>query len=450
MSGDSSKRADPRLPGVNLKALNQVFIRKRSIEASRPGLLSAWIDLVAITFWKAFSLLTLPSIDIPTLAVARAVIQLTLAGLIIWTGSRQEQRPGTRWWATGLLLHGLALLFFTIQYTPLDSLIVALNHMGFGLSSACILIGFWQFGRQSIKPWLVLLIVLIPAMSLLLWEWWLPNARFRVLTTASGQVLFLVALQALLARAPRREMSGIYRALRWITIAYLFLLLWSYTSVAEILPTTARVPPGYHGILFSVGSMLFMLSLAVSFLALQYAQLACRHADQARRDGLTGLLNRRGLLESVSNGPLDQPNATYAVLAIDVDHFKSINDRHGHAMGDSVLETLAEELGRHAGPEDLVARMGGEEFLFLRPGAEDEGAAALAESLRDACAELDSLDQSAGIRVTVSIGVAVRQAREPLEAVMRRADQALYRAKGSGRNRVASALPVIAASTGLN
>lgn len=383
------------------------------------------------------STIIFPSIDIPTLAVARGIIQLTLAGLIIWTGSRQKHREGTQWWAFGLGLHGLALLVFPIRYEPLDTLIIAVNHLGFGLSSAAILIGFWLFGRLPVQRWLVLLIICIPAVSLLLWEWWLPNARFRILTTASGQVIFLVALLTVLTRAPRNEMDGIYRSLRWITGAYILLLVWSYASVAQLLPTTASVPPGYHSILFSVGSMLFMLSLAVSFLALQYSDMACRHADQARRDWLTGLLNRRGFLEAVSERELERSDGQpWAVMIIDADNFKSINDQHGHAIGDQMLEILAESLSGHAGPDDLVARMGGEEFLFLRSGANVETADALAEQLRRTLADQLIEHPSAVVRVTVSIGVAVRQNSESIDQVIHRADEALYQAKRAGRNQV--------------
>ncbi len=291
--------------------------------------------------------------------MARAIIQMTLAGLIIWTGNRQQQRAGARWWAMGLGLHGLALLAFTYRYAPLETVSVAINHLGFGLSSAFILIGFWRFARLPVRSVLVLLIVGISVLSLLLWEWWAPNARYRILTTASGQVIYLLALQAILASAPRREMLGIYRSLRWIVMAYTLLMIWAYGSVGGLLPTTARVPPDYHGILFSVGSMLFMLSLAVGFLALQYADMACRHADQARRDWLTGLLNRRGLLQALAEreaGP--KTSSESAVLAIDADNFKTVNDQHGHASGDRLLQKLAEGLERHAGPDDLVAPHG--------------------------------------------------------------------------------------------
>ncbi|WP_376690650.1 GGDEF domain-containing protein [Wenzhouxiangella sp. EGI_FJ10409] len=387
----------------------------------------------------------LPSIDIPTLAVARAIIQLTLAGLVVWTGNRQEQRSGTHWWAWGLALHGLGLLIFTviIEHGLLDSLMTAANHLSFGLSSACILFGFWRFADRPVRWWLIVLIIGIPVVSLLAWEWWYPNARWRIVTTASGQVIFLIALFAVLAKPPRREMAGIYGALRWITGAYLPLLVWSYGSAMELLPTTARIPAAYHGVTFSVGSMLFMLALAVGFLALQYSLLACRHADQARRDWLTGLLNRRGIMEVVEGWADDYgQRPTFKVMALDIDHFKSINDRYGHEVGDFVLERLAGELNRQAGPDAVVGRMGGEEFLVLLPDSDEQVVFRRAEGLRRAIARFGVELPDGVIRATVSIGYAAGRQGESLEAVLRRADAALYRAKEQGRNRVVAAASV--------
>jgi len=384
--------------------------------------------------------LVLPSLDTSTLAVARATIQMTLAGLIIWTGSRRFQRAGAGWWAAGLAVHGFALLVFTIRYTPLAHVLTAVNHLSFGLSSACILIGFWRFARRPVLWRLPLLVVGISLVSLVLWEWWMPNARFRILTTASGQVVFLLALLTLLQHPPRAEMTNIYRALRWITAAYALLLVWAYGSVIEFLPTTARVAPGYHGILFSVGSMLFMLSLAVGCLALQYAELACRHADQARRDWLTGLLNRRGLLEAMKRQPAHfGESSSYAVLAIDADHFKAINDEHGHDAGDRLLEALAEELEHKAGPDDLVARMGGEEFVFLRSGSDVDTIDRLADELRRSLGAASIETPKGPVRVSVSIGVALHRPGERFAETFKRADQALYQAKRAGRDRTITA-----------
>ena len=183
--------------------------------------------------------------------------------------------------------------------------------------------------------------------------------------------------------------------------------------------------------------MLFLLALAVGFLALQYAQLACRHADQARTDWLTGLLNRRGLAQGAEETRARLPDdATSAVLALDIDRFKAVNDRYGHAAGDRVLRVIAWELTRSAGPDAVVARVGGEEFQVLLPGTDIDRATRFAEALREGCSRLEISTHSGAIRPTVSIGVSLLAGHQTLDDAARRADAALYRAKDAGRDRV--------------
>jgi two-component system cell cycle response regulator len=156
-----------------------------------------------------------------------------------------------------------------------------------------------------------------------------------------------------------------------------------------------------------------------------------------RFDSLTGILNRRSL-ESAMAVHYDS-RERFAVLFCDIDHFKSINDRFGHDVGDTVLKAVAEMLRQGTRPGDAVGRYGGEEFVLVIAGAGPESARLVAERHRKT---IESLDFS-GVgpsRVTVSIGVAVYEPEGPdetTEEITRRADLALYRAKHDGRNRVA-------------
>ncbi len=379
------------------------------------------------------------SIDITTLAFSRGLMQLMLGGLLLYLGSRDQGARGARLWAAGFLFNGLSLFVFALDLPPLwetPSRIV--NHMALGVSSAFFLAGFWKFGKQPGRLSLLILVVAIPAFSLLAWEWLWPNARMRILTTASSQALFLLVLQHSLAAPPRVELATIYRRLRLVVIAYLLLVVWGYGSVAEVLPTTARVDIGYHRLLFSGGSLLFMLTLAVGCLALQFALLAARSDDLAKTDWLTGLLNRRGLFQAVSERQANSAEGEgQSLIALDIDHFKQINDRYGHAAGDHVLQVLAGHLRALADTGVLVARIGGEEFSILVPDKPAEAAAALAERVRRRCDD-ETVVCSDGqpIRFTISAGVAEGAAVEPLEKALARADQALYEAKRQGRNQV--------------
>ncbi|AMG89664.1 MULTISPECIES: sensor domain-containing diguanylate cyclase [Bordetella] len=157
--------------------------------------------------------------------------------------------------------------------------------------------------------------------------------------------------------------------------------------------------------------------------------------EQLRQDSLTdpltGLLNRRGLEEYLRNTPWQDGAMT--VLALDIDRFKIINDTHGHAAGDEVIQSLAGILRSSARTKDVLARLGGEEFAVLLPDVDVPQAPQLAERIRRS---IEAAPTEAGVSYTVSIGVACYPAHgASLEAVMRCADEALYAAKAGGRNR---------------
>lgn len=184
-------------------------------------------------------------------------------------------------------------------------------------------------------------------------------------------------------------------------------------------------------------------------LASEFARLAVQHADEAatalnlRRsaelDSLTGTLNRRTidlwLARSFSDAHRDQQ--PLAVLFVDLDHFKNINDTYGHPCGDVCLRKVSETLRRELQPGDLLGRYGGEEFLVLLPGRSGDAARQIGEQIR-AAVEREDIDCNGRIvKMTVSVGVATRLDREDApNPTVERADKALYAAKRAGRNRV--------------
>jgi len=173
-------------------------------------------------------------VDIPTLALSRALMQVMLAGLLVYVGGRHEHASGARLWAAGFLLNGLSLFLFSISAQGIwDTVCVVGNHLLLGAGSACLLLGFWTFGRQRTQTWLAMLVVAIPLTALLAFEVAWPNARLRVLTSAFGQVVFLLALHASLRRPPRHEIEHIYRRLRVLTLVYAAVLVWSYAAISS-------------------------------------------------------------------------------------------------------------------------------------------------------------------------------------------------------------------------
>lgn len=162
-----------------------------------------------------------------------------------------------------------------------------------------------------------------------------------------------------------------------------------------------------------------------------------RHDDlqyAATHDALTGLLNRTGLdqLRESNEGDARLSSGPYVLIVLDIDHFKRINDRHGHLFGDRALCAVADAISRSVRATDIAARFGGEEFLVVLPDTRLDGGAEIAERIRR---QVEALALSAPI--TVSLGVADgAPGSDAPENVFERADQALYRAKKGGRNRV--------------
>jgi diguanylate cyclase (GGDEF)-like protein len=162
--------------------------------------------------------------------------------------------------------------------------------------------------------------------------------------------------------------------------------------------------------------------------------------DQADRDWLTGLHNRRFLAREIERLSSEAPAGPFSVAVLDLDHFKSINDRFGHEAGDRVLVRVAGVLLDELRVSDVVVRTGGEEFVVLMPDTGPRAAAACCERLRCAIAEVDwSAEVVPELLVTASVGLACAQDAETLRDLTSVADERLYAAKRAGRDRVVAA-----------
>ena len=207
-------------------------------------------------------------------------------------------------------------------------------------------------------------------------------------------------------------------------------------SVGLMLVATVAV---YHYVSVRV-TVRFAASLVLTIVVIDIIQSIIRNlqrrlVDQAITDPLTGAFNRRHmetrLAEAVESGR--RRNAPAALLLIDIDHFKHVNDRQGHKAGDRVLQGLVRLLRGRARRVDHLFRMGGEEFVLLLPDTTEEAALGVAEALRKAIAQAPLLDRTP---VTVSIGVGGVRPDDTVESWLKDADGAMYAAKERGRNRV--------------
>ncbi len=238
---------------------------------------------------------------------------------------------------------------------------------------------------------------------------------------------FLVLGVALLARS-RREALAFSLAGGLIVLAVT--TPWQVGPKAfamSILDLGLAAAAGYL-----VGSMLHQLRLS---------ELASRHVlwTESRYDTLSGLGNRRYFEECAAREEMASRDhaLSYSILMIDIDHFKAVNDAHGHAIGDLVIQELGRRIRSQARTTDISARLGGEEFVILCPNAKAGDAETCGFRIHRAIAERPvSISAGQTITVTVSVGISLSKPGEPMKHVMEKADQALYQAKNAGRNRI--------------
>jgi diguanylate cyclase (GGDEF)-like protein len=247
-----------------------------------------------------------------------------------------------------------------------------------------------------------------------------------------------------------------WRVLYGIASAVLALTIGSILVAAGVMPYAPLLAaPPYVGGRISgwwiaqMSAVGFSVSVAVLFM---FAYLIARLRDRearllrlSRTDVLTGVANRRHFIEVFARefDRAKRYGTPLACVLLDLDHFKQINDRFGHLVGDRVIVAAAEAFGRSLRAHDALARWGGEEFVVLLPQTDLAGAESVAERCRSSLDETVIDTGSGTLHVTVSVGVAAHP--EPSassgDELLRRADEALYRAKKGGRNRVASLPP---------
>ncbi|WP_051661349.1 GGDEF domain-containing protein [Bosea sp. 117] len=262
------------------------------------------------------------------------------------------------------------------------------------------------------------------------------STRIYVQNLGAGAMLCFAALR--LRTAPARK--PIDRVLFWVVLltGLHFLPRTILTMLVDV-PAGMITPENFARSLFysllSFALVILALLLCLTFLL----AVALDVVDDLRRDrnedSLTPLLNRRGFEEEAGRRLAGLHGAPAALIYCDIDRFKAINDSYGHAAGDEVIRAVGELVAGELGREDCAARIGGEEFVILLARGGLDEARALAERLRLRIGELrlGAVKESA---LTASFGIAEARPDEPLDAVMERADEMLYRAKRGGRNQV--------------
>lgn len=288
--------------------------------------------------------------------------------------------------------------------------------------------------KRSGRP---LLVAMAAAILVAIWYYsWIDEqllVRIYVLNFGMG-AMFLVT--AWLSRHMARG-STTDKAMFWVLVVlgvhFFPRILLTAGSVGRSVPAEFAQTNFWTSTIFAFGILGVAVGLTVIIVTM--ADMVRAMQQERDTDALTGIANRRGL-ELGAAELLEAPGAApVSLILCDLDNFKAVNDRYGHEAGDLVLKTFAETLKANTRSGDLVARLGGEEFVVLLPGLDAEQGYALAERLRLAAANAD-LDQVAhDLSVTCSLGVVQVKGGESFADALFRADEQVYAAKHNGRNR---------------
>jgi len=387
-------------------------------------------------------------LDIYTILMIGLALSLPLAVMLrIGVPQRDTGRPGERralllWWRA-LGVHALFWVLFVVLPEDTHAVwIVTINTLSV-LALTLYVAAIRNFLGGRVPGWAIPATVGVIAACNLFYTTAFPDFGVRVVIVSGANMLWLGWGAYLLVRHDEPEIG---RAAPLMVVVLLVLALTLLARTLEVL---------MHGVTPAADSLSQQISLAAFALYPVYASLAfflmlgaranARLLSRARTDDLTGTLTRRAFLDS-AHRRLKQARGDDArpvsMLLLDLDHFKAINDSHGHAVGDEVLRLFCNRLELGLRDSDLVGRLGGEEFAILLPGSDLTRALGIAERLR-AGTEATRLRTNGEHRLSVSIGVA-EWAGPPatLNQLLHDADQAMYRAKAEGRNRVVAHDPV--------
>jgi diguanylate cyclase (GGDEF)-like protein len=379
--------------------------------------------------------------DIRTAVAVCAFMTLLVDMLLlaVYRGLPVEFRPSLRWWLAGAVLHPLGFILLCLRGHAPDwlSVVAANTLLALALSfTAIALRRFYGVAERQLRLYVTTALVALFAV----WLTYLhPDARLRV-AILSGLLAVLIGSSA---RAFFRS-DGPRGTIPMITgvVFVVGTLLMVYRGLHELLlPGTGEalfVNRPAQALTIGVIGVLPVVS-TVGFLLICTERSQSELERAARLDYLTGISNRRAVeeLSLRAIAAARRHGMPLAIMIIDVDHFKRINDEFGHQAGDKALAETVRRIQANLRTEDIVGRLGGEEFVVLMPNTDGRSAQAAAERIRAAFAGEPMCLGEHSLDVTVSVGVSILVAEDTLLShMLRRADRAMYAAKAAGRNRV--------------
>lgn len=384
-----------------------------------------------------------PLLHLSTPEVALLLVALQYAvlapGWLVAGTLLPDERRATTWWAGYAVASALGLTLIVLGMHLVHPGLRAAGNLGVVLATVAMQRGIWAFTGQAGRPGLQYAVLAVTAVMA-----WLGMAP----EWAPARVAVISALWSGLYLWAARDVWRCVRAelqLRWPLLVVSPMLATAAMLVLRAARALQSPDTVVHevssGTVLNLGSsvtgLVAALVLQLMLAGLLVTRLVQRLARSSRHDALTGLLNRRAFddLLAGESQRAERLAGRLAVMMVDIDHFKRLNDTQGHAAGDRALQQVAQALAAGLREIDHLARWGGEEFAALLPDTDLTEAVALAERL---CDHLRAQALAgAGPALTVSVGVAAwRGAGDSAAAMLARADRALYAAKHAGRDAV--------------
>ncbi|HEA26265.1 MAG TPA: GGDEF domain-containing protein [Ectothiorhodospiraceae bacterium] len=383
------------------------------------------------------------ALDTNTLIVVTAITLILTASAILISWLINRQIAGANHWSLGyLFLASGILLQATQEYlNPLISIGLA-NHT-IVAGGYLIWMGSRMFqGRQALPfhYFIILQLVLFMMLALLKLESSGLADRTILMSAILGALSLLIASE-LLRKNAQRNLSTTITGIVFVLLAIAFI---ARGLSVEILPKQGNmVTAGKHSHITYLFAIVFNIPIAFGFIIMLTERLENRLQKLANTDFLTGLHSRRAIVEAADRliSRSNRSHSSTSLVMMDLDHFKNINDTYGHQAGDALLSHFADTMRQCFRPDDLIGRIGGEEFIAILTNTGFADAMEAAERLRTTFEKEPTAFSGHQIDATVSIGIATTEhGAETFNQLFKDADKALYHAKGTGRNCIASIL----------
>lgn len=375
---------------------------------------------------------------------------LTMASVMVVVGWG-ARREGLQLWAGGLAMHAAGYLFLGLRGQMDEALSILAGNALSSLALSLLLAAVLRF--YGTKPrWALLLAppaLLLAVLTLLLEDYSARVAVASAMYAAQGSAVIAV----LLSRRHRTVGRGVWLVMAGMGVEALLMAVRAAGSAVSTPKPDQMLQPGLAQTATFLGIFAILLITSLGFIFMTKERADETNRLLAAADPLTGAANRRSIIEALDRdvGRAIRTREPLALMMLDLDHFKQVNDSFGHLAGDAVLRSLMALVRQRIRSQDIVGRYGGEEFLVVLPDTHLAGVQRLAQDLCDAVAAHSVVVQGQRINFTVSIGAfgGRLELGDSWDLLIHAADSALYRAKGAGRNcvEVTPALPRAGSAT---